>query len=316
MKRMRDKKKTGQGSKFPNLVTSDKPQRSTNFRGQSQPRFEGKNQTEPKKLDSIQSHECSGYGHYANECADRIRNNKAYNVTLSDDEYEEDQEFNTEENNTSLTVLLAEKCNLQVNPVGVATPGRNIPENPVCLNSTNEDDLTCENLLEEDDEEMTLEGVQKLYEELYVDWIERNKLIITLSKENIELKSAVSKLEVIQCKKDVELGNVKGELEKTSKTLAKFNSNSSTLDSILMMGKDDDKAGLGYNQSGFETGESSKQTIFVKASGQSSKNHVMGTIVKNLPTKGKVTGHNSTSKKRRYVCHYCRKPGQNQTLLL
>lgn len=136
-----------------------------------------------------------------------------------------------------------------------------------------------------------------------MDCIERKKKIITsLSKKNTELKGVVSKLEVILCKKDVELGTVKGKLDK-------FNSSSSTLDSILMMGKDDDKPGLCFNQSIFETGETSKPTIFVKASGQSSNAHAMCANVKNLPTKGKVTGHTSKPKKRRYVCHYCWKSG-------
>lgn len=120
LKRMCDKKKTEQTPKFPIVSTPDKPQRSINFRGHFHPRIESKIQVKLKKLDSIQCHECSEFGHYANECANRLRKNKGYNVILSDDESEEDRESNAEENHTSLTVLLVGKCNLQVNPQGVA----------------------------------------------------------------------------------------------------------------------------------------------------------------------------------------------------
>lgn len=41
---------------------------------------------------------------------------------------------------------------------------------------------------ETNDEEITLESVQKLYEELYVDLIMRNKFNTILSKKDTELK--------------------------------------------------------------------------------------------------------------------------------
>lgn len=55
----------------------------------------------------------------------------------------------------------------------------------------------------------------------------------------------------------MELKYAKLELEKANQTLEKMNSSSSKLDSILMMGRDG-KAGIGYCENNFETGELSK----------------------------------------------------------
>ncbi|XP_073037950.1 uncharacterized protein [Primulina eburnea] len=108
--------------------------------------------------------------------------NKGYNVSLSDEESDAEEKSIYEDNHTSLNALLTEKRWLQVNPLcvalGVATPG--------C--KTYDD-------LEVDEEEITFESVQKLYELLYVDWTKRNKLNPTLMKENTELKAVVAKLE-------------------------------------------------------------------------------------------------------------------------
>ncbi|XP_073057342.1 uncharacterized protein [Primulina eburnea] len=85
--------------------------------------------------------------------------------------------------------------------------GHNICKNSVCLKSTNSGNSNADEELEPDDEEMTLESVQKLYEDLFEDWTKRNKLNSTLVKENTDLKAVVAKLEVILFKKDVELGH-------------------------------------------------------------------------------------------------------------
>ncbi|XP_073137368.1 uncharacterized protein [Henckelia pumila] len=77
---------------------------------------------------------------------------------------------------------------------GVATLGCNISLRPVCLNTSNNYNLSNPDA---DDEGMTLEDVKKLYKELYVDWINRKNLNTTLSEENTDLKAAVSRLEVI-----------------------------------------------------------------------------------------------------------------------
>ncbi|XP_073276448.1 uncharacterized protein [Primulina huaijiensis] len=167
LKRIRDKK-AGQPSRFPSLPTPKPP-----VQQQFRPRNEGKGQFNSKKYDSVQCRECNGFGHYANECANRLRKYKGYNVSLSDEESDEEEKSNDEDNHTSLTALLIEK----------------------------------HDELEADDEEITLESVQKLYEGLYVDWTKRNKLNSTLMKENTELKDVVAKLEVILSKKNLELGH-------------------------------------------------------------------------------------------------------------
>ncbi|XP_075475265.1 uncharacterized protein LOC142506014 [Primulina tabacum] len=87
-----------------------------------------------------------------------------------------------------------EKRWLQVNPL-------------VCLKSTTSGNLSGDDESGADDEEITLESVQKLYEELFEDWTKRNKLNSSLMKENVELKAVVAKLEVILSKKDLELGH-------------------------------------------------------------------------------------------------------------
>ncbi|XP_073153159.1 uncharacterized protein [Henckelia pumila] len=165
LKVMKEKKdvKGAQPSKFTKLPTSEKPQKPAATRGSRQ-------------------RECKGYGHYAYECANRLR--KGMNVFLSDDDSEEEQEKVEHADLISFTALLEKQ---------VADP-------------------------------YTLEGIQKLYEELYCDWNKRNQLNTTLAKENTELKAVVARLEVLMSKKDLELGLLNSELERAKTILDKFNS--------------------------------------------------------------------------------------------
>ncbi|XP_075524507.1 uncharacterized protein LOC142556897 [Primulina tabacum] len=73
LKSIRDKRKAGQPS----------------IQQQFRPRNEGKGQFNSKKYDSVQCRECNGFGHYANECANRLRKNNGYNVSLGDEESDE-----------------------------------------------------------------------------------------------------------------------------------------------------------------------------------------------------------------------------------
>ncbi|XP_073030661.1 uncharacterized protein [Primulina eburnea] len=148
-----------------------------------------------------------------------------------------------------------------------------------------------------------------MYEELYEDWIKRTKGNAILSKENTELKSQISRLEVILSKKDLALFKVKKELEEATLILTKLNSSSSKLDSLLMIGQND-RAGLGYPNSLFEIGESSnnerKLTIFVKGSVETSNaKHTE----KGVPSKGQISTKKSKSRKCHFICHYCFRPG-------
>lgn len=77
-----------------------------------------------------------------------------------------------------------------------------------------------------------------------------------LTKEKTDLKNALAKLEVILSRKDLELGKKKSELENVNQTLAKFNSSSSKLDTLLMMGKVV-KARIWFKNSVHEVGETS-----------------------------------------------------------
>ncbi|XP_075499100.1 uncharacterized protein LOC142537473 [Primulina tabacum] len=200
LKRIRDKKKDAQPSKFPSLPAPEKSQKYP-AKQQIHPRNEGKGQYNSKRYDSVQCRECKGFGHYANECANRLRKNKGYNVSLSDEESDAEEKSTDEESQTSLTALFSENRWLQVNPL-------------VCLKSTTSGNLSGDDESEADYEELTLESVQKLYEELFEDWTKRNKLNSSLMKENVELKAVVAKLEVILSKKDLELGKTKEELQK------------------------------------------------------------------------------------------------------
>ncbi|XP_075473849.1 uncharacterized protein LOC142504889 [Primulina tabacum] len=313
LKKMREKKKIGQKSVLPNITTSAKAQKFTPMKGQFRPKTELQIQSNVRNLDSVQCRECSGFGHYANECANRLRRNKGMAVTLSDEESDDDQGSNESEKHTSLSAVIKEKRSMQINPLGVATgvaiPGRNISSNSVCLNSTTLGESSQSENQEVDDDEVTLESVQTMYEELYEDWIKRNKVNAILSKENTELKSQVSRLEVILSKKDLELCKVKEELEEATQILAKLNSSSSKLDSLLMIGKND-KAGLGYTNHQFEIGESSnterKPTVFVKGSAEISNATY---TEKGVSSKRQISTKKSKSRKRHFICHYCLRPG-------
>ncbi|XP_073019407.1 uncharacterized protein [Primulina eburnea] len=221
-KEIRDKINDAQPSKFPSLPAPERSQKDP-AKQQFQPRNEGKGQYNSKSYDSVQCRECKGFGHYANECANTLRKNKGYHV----------------------------------NPLGVTTPGRNICKNSVCFKSTTFGNLSGDDESEADDEETTVESVQKFYEELFENWTKRNKLNLSLMKENVDLKAVVAKLEVILSKKELELGKTKEELQKATEILSKFNSSTSKLDFILLMERDD-KKDLGFKDSVFEIVESSK----------------------------------------------------------
>ncbi|XP_073049481.1 uncharacterized protein [Primulina eburnea] len=313
LKTMKEKKKSGQKSVLPNITTSAKAQKFTPMKGQFRQKNELQIQSNVRNLDSVQCRECSGYGHYANECANRLRKNKGMTVTLSDEESDDDQGSSESENHTSLSTVIKEKHSMQINPLGVATgvaiPGRNTSSNSVCLNSTTLAETSRSETQEVDDDEVTLESVQTMYEELYEDWIKITKGNAILSKENAELKSQISRLEVILSKKDLELCKVKEELGEATQILAKMNSSSSKLDSFLIIGQND-KAGLGYPNSLFEIGESSnterKPTVFVKGSVETSN---ATQTEKGAPSKRQISTKKSKSRKRHFICHYCFRPG-------
>lgn len=221
-----------------------------------------------------------------------MRKNKGLNVSLSDEEYDEEQDSN-EEDYTALNALLERKNWLQVKLLGVALPKRNILANSVCLNAITPVELSDHEIQDVDDEEVTLEDVQRMYEELYSDWIRRNKQYLILTKENVDLKAAFGKLEVLLCKKDVEFCLIKKDLEKATQTLTKFNSSSTKLESILSMGNDS-KARLWLYNNKFEVGETSKSTVFVRESNLTSNTRTETPSVKKPPT----SVHNSVSKSK------------------
>ncbi|XP_073130554.1 uncharacterized protein [Henckelia pumila] len=97
LKRMRDYKKPGQKPKVLNAPTVGKPLRicgpkQNTIPSKSQNHFqkEGKTLNISKKFESVKCHECTGFGHFANECPTRLR--KGMCASLSDDEDEEGTE--------------------------------------------------------------------------------------------------------------------------------------------------------------------------------------------------------------------------------
>ncbi|XP_073030765.1 uncharacterized protein [Primulina eburnea] len=311
----RYKKKYAQPSKFSSLPTPEKSQRFPD-KQQFQPRNEGKGQYNSKRYESVHCRECKGFGHYANECANRLRKDKGYNVSLSDEESDAEEKSTYEENQTSLNALFTENRWLQVNllgvSLGVATPGRNICKNSVCLKSTTSGNLSGDDESEADCEERTLESVQKLYEELFENWTKRNKLNSSLMKENVELKAVVAKLAVILSKKDLELGKTKEELQKTTETFSRFNSSTSKLESILLMGRDD-KKGLGFKDSVFKIGESFKSTVFVKGKADTSPQPQSNSPIKSSSSKRQPDA--PISKKRKRSGSSCHMTGSREHLI-
>ncbi|XP_073152341.1 uncharacterized protein [Henckelia pumila] len=166
LKRMRDSKKSGQKSKAPITPAVGRPLRI-------------------------------GFGHYANECPTRLR--RGMNASLSNDEVEEGIELGEEETHNALTVLMQKKSSVVAS---VATLSHNTHRKQKCWNASVTEDL---NNQDADEDELSLENVQKMYEELFADWVTRNKSNSALSKENSKLKAAVARLEVFLIKKDLEL---------------------------------------------------------------------------------------------------------------
>ncbi|XP_075483595.1 uncharacterized protein LOC142523747 [Primulina tabacum] len=204
LKRMRDKKKSVSTPKS-SFVPFERNKMPASVQGNFRSKNEALGRPEGKKLDSVQCRECSGFSHYANECANRLRRNKNMAVTLSDEDTDEDHDSKEGDDCTSFTAIQIDTKKLQVNPfcvaTGVATPGRNTKSISRCFNAKSLDNSDLDNIQESDQEELT----------------------------------------------------VKDNLEKSSKTLAKFNSSSSKLDIMLTMGKDS-RSGLGYVESMYEHG--------------------------------------------------------------
>ncbi|XP_075521583.1 uncharacterized protein LOC142554792 [Primulina tabacum] len=345
LKRMRDKKKIVSTSR-PQFVPFERNKITTSTQGNFRSRNYSPARTETKKLDSVQCRECSGFGHYANECANRLRKNKNMAATLSDEDPDDDFETKEGDDCTSLSSIQEQTYKLQVNPFGVATgaatQGRNTVSESLCLNANSLEISEADKIQESDQEELTIEIVQRIYEELYDDWLKRNKANSLLSKVNTKLKNNLSRLEVLLSRKDLELCKVKDDLEKASKTLAKFNSSSSKLDTVLTMGKDN-RSGLGYVASMYEHGQSSnsssRTTVFVKGVGDDSvtktENPPMKTVqssklvseqtlktscsasslskshssAKMAQDKKHVSISNPKQRKHHFICHYCRKSG-------
>ncbi|XP_073138169.1 uncharacterized protein [Henckelia pumila] len=116
------------------------------------------------------------------------------------------------------------------------------------------------------------------------------------------------RIEVIMSKKDLELGLLNSELEKPKATLARFNSSSNKLYTLLTMGKND-KFGLGFKESVFETGESSKTPVFVKECSDSLNHPSAASKGKKPIVQKNVSVQKPKQWKRPFVCHYCLKPG-------
>ncbi|XP_073046261.1 uncharacterized protein [Primulina eburnea] len=344
LKRMRDKKKPVSTLK-PSFTPTERNKTFVPTQGNFKSRNETPGRPETKKLDSVQCRECSGFGHYANECANRLRRNKIMTATLSDKDTDEEYGSKEGDDCTSFSAVHHDMYRLQVNPLGVATgvatPGRNTSSRSLCLNIKSLGNLGCTDIKEVDQEELTVETVQMMYEELYHDWLKRNETNSKLTKENTDLKSNLSRLETLLSRKDIELCKVRDELEKASKTLAKFNASSTKLDTMLNMGSRS-KSGLGYVESTYEHGESSntrsKTTVFVK--GEDCTDPLSTDMPpKTVPTPKPSTeqklksvdsstsfpkAHSSArasrikkcassarlnKSKRNFICHYCHKPG-------
>ncbi|XP_073132746.1 uncharacterized protein [Henckelia pumila] len=306
LKRMRDSKKPGQKPKVLNAPAIGKLLRicgpeQTTIPSKSQNHFqkEGKTLTISKRFEFVKCHECTGFGHYANECPTRLR--KGMCASLSDDEDEEGTEQGEEETHNALSVLVLQKKNSVI--TGVTTLGHNTAQKLFCLNAS----VSGDSNQEADEVELSWDNSQKMYEELYNDWIVRNKSNSALTKEKSELKDSMARLEVVLSKKDLELCKVKEELGKANVTLAKFNSRKTKLDSILMLGKDD-RVGLGFQNSKFEVGESS-QTVFVKENSNSAIVPITIPKEKPIPLKAQAPVQRKKQRKRRFVCHYCHKQG-------
>ncbi|XP_073132366.1 uncharacterized protein [Henckelia pumila] len=306
LKRMRDSKKPGQKSKSPITSAVGRPlriggpeQNTTPSKSQFRTHNEGKTLVISKRIDSVKCHECTGFGHYANKCPTRLR--RGMNASLCDDEVEEGIEPIEEETQNALTVLMQKKSSVVAS---VATLSHNTHIKQKCWNASVTEDL---NNQDADEDDLSLENVQKMYEELFADWMTRNKSNSALSKENSELKAALAKLEVILSKKDLELYRIKEELGKATATLAMFNSSKAKLESMLVMGQND-KTGLGFENNKFEVGQSSK-TVFVKENNNSASIPIESPKPKPIPLKSQVPAQRTRQRKRRFICHYCHKPG-------
>ncbi|XP_073025196.1 uncharacterized protein [Primulina eburnea] len=138
LKRMRENNKIVSTSR-PQFVPFEMNKITASTQGSFRSRNDSLARTETKKHDSVQCRECSRFGHYANECANRLCINKNMAVSLSDDDTDEERDLNEGDDCTSLYAIQKDKYQLHVNPsvvaTGVATPSRNTVSKSLCLNA-------------------------------------------------------------------------------------------------------------------------------------------------------------------------------------
>ena len=199
--KMQVKAKEKQTKVYDSMPKKSFPQKLNTMRRASS----DQSRNDPKHIESIQCHACSGWDHYSNECANTLRKRgKNLWVSLSDDE-DEGPVQEEEHDQTTMFVTHSDTDRSSDSQGAIQTeitPGTT-PEryngsifglhndDAICFvglsnldaRSTQEDDTSSDDLFSE---------LKELYEALLVEWKKENNLVKTLTKENDGLQAQLT----------------------------------------------------------------------------------------------------------------------------
>ena len=190
----------------------------------------------------LQCHECKGFGHVADECAN-LQKRKKKTVTKSDSKSESDYGEELKSIVALTTFMSGSKTESAVGSASASVSGSSCG---------GDDDAGS------DDEGGTFDLAGN-YENLYEHWLKLVETNSDLAKEKAKLEAQVAEALKYASEKEEEARQAGAQLAETQKNLRLLNNGTNQLDHLLSIGQSD-RCGLGYQGECFKA-----EGIFVSA---------------------------------------------------
>ncbi|XP_013633173.1 PREDICTED: uncharacterized protein LOC106338832 [Brassica oleracea var. oleracea] len=176
----------------------------------------------------LQCHECKGFGHVADECAN-LQKRKKKTVTKSDSKSESDYGEELKSIMAFTTFMSGSKTKFSVGSASASVSG----------SSCGSDDDAGS-----DDEGGTFD-LSGNYEKMYEHWLKLVETNSDLAKEKAKLEAQVAEALKYASEKEEEARQAGAQLAETQKNLRLLNNGTNQLDHLLSIGQSD-RCGLGY----------------------------------------------------------------------
>lgn len=182
--------------------------------------------TDPKKFENVQCHACSGWGHYANKCANTQRKSgTAMWVALnSEGERENCDDLSDTEDFLSLCALLC------IDKDNVEETSKSTPPKVYCFRGSVDGHVASEG--EEDISYVeAIEQLRKLYENLIILCNKQDDMIDELRQKKRTMSKVIDSLEVCVSRREKEQFKMSDRLDRAEGTLSKYGNASKNLSS-------------------------------------------------------------------------------------